>query len=160
MNRLCVVMVVVLLAPALGWAQDVPTAVEIKKVQDYMENGKDKGPVLMEVVACLNVDNKKGSATAFDCIEPVNGPVKKGTMVHVWTSWALPKGGKYEDITVQWLHEGSVRSTSDIAFEGSEKWSNPRARTWKSSNMSKTGKWEMKVQREGKELGSVSVTVE
>ncbi|MCA2978874.1 MAG: hypothetical protein INH37_11350, partial [Myxococcaceae bacterium] len=58
-----------------------PTADELKRVLDYQDNGKDRGPVLLDVVPCLKVDQTKGSPTQFTCIEPLTGPVKKGTAV-------------------------------------------------------------------------------
>jgi hypothetical protein len=132
-----------------------PSADEIKRVMDYQENGKDRGPALLELIPCLKVDNTKGSATANTCIEPVSGPVKKGTTVFAWTLWFCPKDGKYEDVSIQFLHEGQVRSTVDVTVQGLA-----RTRTWRGSSLTKPGKWQIKVLRGAQELGATTVVVE
>jgi hypothetical protein len=91
-----------------------------------------------------------------ECLEEVSGAVKKGSQVSVWTHWFVPKGGKYEDVTVQVLLDGQVRETKDIPAL-TESW---RARTWKTVSMSKPGKWTIKLMRAGKELKSADVTVQ
>jgi len=131
-----------------------PPADEIKRVMDYQENGKDRGPALLELVACAKVDNTKGSPTANTCVEPVSGPVKKGTTVFAWTLWFCPRDGKYEDVSIQFLHEGQVRSTVDVTIQGLA-----RTRTWRGYSLTKPGKWEIKILRGDKELGGTSVTV-
>lgn len=132
-----------------------PTAEEIKRVLDYQENGKDRGPALLDLVPCTKVDLTKGSATAFTCIEPITAAVKKGSVVQVWTQWFCPKGGKYEDVSIQAVLDGQVRNTVDITVEGLA-----RTRTWRQFTVSKAGKWQFKVLQGGKELGMGSVTVE
>lgn len=132
-----------------------PSADEIKRVMDYQDNGKDRGPALLDVVACLKVDQTKGSPTIFTCIEPVTGPVKKATTVNAWIQFFCPKGGKYEDLKVQWLLGNEVRQTTDFTVEGLA-----RTRTWRAHTPPKAGKWTIKiVQGEGKELGSTTFTV-
>lgn len=131
-----------------------PPADEIKRVMEYQENGKDRGPALLEVIPCTKVDNTKGSATANTCIEPVTGPVKKGTTVFAWTLWFCPKDGNYEDVAIQFLHEGQVRSTVDVTIKGLA-----RTRTWRGYSLTKPGKWQIKILRGSAELGGTSVTV-
>jgi hypothetical protein len=131
-----------------------PPADEIKRVMEYQEHGKDRGPALLEITACAKVDNEKGSATANTCIEPVTGPVKKGTTVFAWTLWFCPRDGKYEDVSIQFLHEGQVRSTVDVTIQGLA-----RTRTWRGYSLTKPGKWEIKILRGAQELGGTSVTV-
>ncbi|MFZ5440628.1 MAG: hypothetical protein ACOZQL_11515 [Myxococcota bacterium] len=143
-------------APAAptGPVEPPPPADMIKKVVDYLENGKDRGPALLDVIPCVKVDNTKGSPTQFQCIEPVNGSVKKGTTVFAWLQWYCPKDGKYEDVQVQFLHEGQVRQTIDVPVSGFG-----RTRGWRGANMAKVGKWTIKVSRGDKELGSTTVDV-
>lgn len=133
-----------------------PSGDEIKKVVEYYNAGKDAGPVLAEVKACLKVDTTKGSPTFLDCTEPVTGKVKKGAAVNAWTLWLVPKDGKYEDVSVQWLHEGQVRTTNDLAL----KFSQVGARTYLFTTVNKPGKWEVKILRGGKELGAAKFEVE
>ena len=140
-------------APAPGPA--LPSAQEVKRVLEYHENGKDLGPVLLDLVACLKVDTTKNSPTIYNCLEPVSGPVKKGTVVAAWTSWFSPKGGTYEDLSIQFLHEGQVRSTVDLRVEGGWK-----TRNYRSASLTKVGTWQVKVLRGEKELGAVKVLVE
>jgi hypothetical protein len=143
-------------APAAAPAGPPPTADEIKRVLDYQDNGKDRGPALLDVIACGKVDQTKGSPTQFTCIEPITGPVKKGTTVNAWVQFFCPKGGKYEDLKIQWLLGSEVRQTTDFTVEGLA-----RTRTWRAHTPPKAGKWTIKiVQGEGKELGSTSFTVE
>ena len=78
-------------APAAP-AQPPPPAEEVRRVLDYYFNGKDRGPTLVELKACLKVDATKESATRFECLEEVKGPVKVNTTIHGWTMWFLPKG--------------------------------------------------------------------
>jgi hypothetical protein len=131
-----------------------PPADELKRVLDYLENGKDSGPALLDLVPCTKVDTTKGSETVNTCVEPVTGPVKKGTTIYAWTMWFCPKGGKYEDVMIQFLYEGQVRSTMDITVQGLA-----RTRTWRGSTLSKPGKWEIKVLRGSQELGGTTVQV-
>ena len=70
-------------------------------------------------------------------------------------SIVCPKGGKYEDLKVQWLLGNEVRQTTDFTVEGLA-----RTRTWRAHTPPKAGKWTIKiVQGEGKELGSTTFTV-
>lgn len=131
-----------------------PSAEDIKKVVDYYMNGKDGGPVLVELKPCLKVDAEKASPTYNDCVEPVNGDVQKGKQVSAWMMWFVPKGAKYEDVTVQVSLDGAVRETKDIPLSDSM-----RTRSYKSFTLSKPGKWNFKVMRNGTQLASSDVTV-
>lgn len=139
---------------AAGPVEPPPSAEMIKKVVDYLENGKDRGPALLDVIPCTKVDNTKGSPTQFQCIEPVTAAVKKNTTVFAWLQWYCPKDGKYEDVQVQFLHEGQVRQTIDVPVSGFG-----RTRGWRGANLSKVGKWTVKVSRGDKDLGSATVDV-
>ena len=138
----------------MGPLEPPPSAEMIKQVVDYLENGKDRGPALLDVIPCLKIDNTKGSPTQFQCVEVATGPVKKGTTVFAWLQWYCPKEGKYEDVQIQFLHEGAVRQTVDIPVAGFG-----RTRGWRGNNFNKIGKWTIKVSRGDKELGSVAVDV-
>jgi hypothetical protein len=142
-------------AQAAAAAPAAPSADEINRVLDYQDNGKDSGPVLLKIQPCNKVDTKKGSDTQFTCIEPITGNVKKGSTVNAWLQFFCPKGGKYEDVSLQWLLDGAVRTTTDVTVEGTG-----RTRTWKASTLSKPGKWTLKLVRGATELGSATVTVD
>jgi hypothetical protein len=133
----------------------VPTADEIKRVMDFQENGKARGPVLLDLIPCLKVDTTKASATAYNCLEPIKGPVKKGATVSAWMSWLCPRGGVYEDLIVQFIHEGQVRQTIDLKVEGLA-----RVRMFRSHQLGKAGQWKIRVARGDKEVATTAVTVE
>ena len=141
-------------APAAP-AQPPPPAEEVRRVLDYYFFGKDRGPTLVELKACLKVDSTKDSTTRFECLEEVKGPVKVNTTVHAWTMWFLPKGANYDDVTVQFAYEGTVRSTIDVKLD-----TEMRARTWRSQALTKKGKWTISVVRAGTVLGTTTVTAE
>jgi hypothetical protein len=142
-------------SPAPSPALPAPTADEIKRVLDYQESGKDRGPVLLELVPCLKVDLTKGSPTQYNCVEPITAPIKKGTTVNAWTAFFCPKGGSYDDLSIQFLHENQVRQTADLKVEGFS-----RTRSFRSHQFTKSGKWVIKVLRGDKELGSAQVVVD
>lgn len=138
----------------VGPVEPPPAAAIIEQVVEYLENGKDRGPALIDLVPCLKVDQTKGSPTAFQCIEPVSGSVKKGTTVFGWMQWYVPKDGKYEDVQLQFLHEGQVRQTVDLNVTGYG-----RSRVFRGSNFNKIGKWTLRISRGEKELGAATVEV-
>ncbi len=131
-----------------------PSAEVIKQVVEFLEHGKDRGPALIDAVPCLKVDQTKGSPTQFQCLEPVTGPVSKGTTVFAWLQWYVPKDGKYEDITIQVLHGSEIRQTIDLPLSGFG-----RTRGWRGANLSKPGKWTFKIRKGDRELGAASVDV-
>ncbi len=159
MNRklLSLAVAAVLVAPFAARAQSAdPTPEEIRKVNEYFQNGKDKGPILAEVKACMAIDTKKDSPTIWDCSEEATGKVKKNAVVNAWMNWLVPKDGKYDDVMIQYLHEGTVRTTLDLTLSTPS----TRARLYKAATANKSGKWEIKVLRGGKELGSAKFEVE
>jgi hypothetical protein len=155
MKTIAAIAAVLLLAPAAALAQTEPTADEIHRVLDYFNSGKGKGPILTEFKACASVDTKKDSPTRFECTEEVTGAVKKGSLIHAWTAWFVPQGDSYEDISVQFLHEGSLRSTQDLSVATAY-----RTRTFKTQALTKSGNWEVRIVRGDKVLASTKVTVE
>ncbi|MGQ0503983.1 MAG: hypothetical protein ACT4TC_01550 [Myxococcaceae bacterium] len=133
---------------------ETPTAAELKKVITYYYQGKDQGPILVELKPCQKMESARTGATKSECLETVSGPVKKGTVINAWTLWMVPDGGKYDDVFLQFVHEGQVRSTVDIKLDAAF-----RSRVWRPSALQKAGKWELKALRGTTELASVSVTV-
>ena len=146
-----------LLAPLALHAADPapPSGEEVRKVYDYFKNGKGKGPILTGFKLCTEIDTKKGSPTSFECTTEVSGPVKKGTLLHAWVSFMVPEGDSYDDVKIAFETGGEVRQLSEVTMKESM-----RTRTYKSLNMSKPGKWIVTVKRDGKELGSQTLTVE
>lgn len=143
-------------AAAPADAPPAPSAQEISKVATYFLKGKGAGPILVDSKVCLKVDATKESPTRSDCIEPVTGPVKKNATVSIWANWLIPEGDKYDDVTVQFLFQGQVRATKDMALSGGSL----RYRTYTGTPMTKSGKWQIKIMRGEKELTSAEVTVQ
>ena len=141
-------------AAAPAFTGPPPTAEAIKLFLDYQEKGASAGPVLLDLVPCVKVDSTKGSPTQYLCTEPVGASVPKGTTVFAWLQWLCPRDGKYEDVSIQFLHEGQVRKTVDNPVVGFG-----RTRGWRGENFNKIGKWTIKVMRGDKELGSANVNV-
>jgi hypothetical protein len=141
-----------LAAPALAAP---PSADDAMKVVTWYYDGKDDGPLLLKAVPCLKIDDAKDSKTKNECIQPAGDTVPKGSKVSLWTAWMVPVGGKFDDITVQFLLDGTVRETKDVSV--AESW---RTRTWSTSTLSKPGKWEIKILRGGTELSSSAITVQ
>ena len=131
-----------------------PTSKEISKVMDYYYGGKKKGPILLKLTPCLSVNQDKKSPKRFECNKTAGGTVAKGTTVSAWTSWFVPKNGSYDDIMIQFLHNGMVRTTKDILLTGGT-----RKRAYRSEVLNKTGKWQMKVLKNGKTVASSQITV-
>jgi hypothetical protein len=131
-----------------------PSADEIKRVLDYQEHGREAGPVLLDLVACLKVDQAAGSPTHAQCVEAVTGPVKKGTQVYAWLQFFCPRGGKYDDLKLQYVFEGEVRRTIDLEVEGLS-----RTRTWRAETLGKPGRWQLRVLRGSTELAQAVVQV-
>lgn len=143
-------------APAVPAAPPAPAPSPevIKQFLDYQERGAASGPVLLDLIPCTKVDNTKGSPTQYQCIEPVKGSVPKGTTVFAWLQWMVPKDGKYEDVQIQFLHEGQVRKTVDNPVAGFG-----RTRGWRGENFNKVGKWTIKITRGAQEFGTATVDV-
>lgn len=120
----------------------------------YYYGGKDQGPVLVELRACLKVDAGKDSPNRGDCLETVSGPVAKNTNVHAWMIWLVPDGGSYDDVVLQYVYEGQVRASLDLSLSASL-----RSRVSRANTLSKSGNWQIRVVRGDKVLGTVPVVV-
>ncbi len=142
-------------AAAAKIALPAPSALEVKKVLDYYFGAKGQGPILVELKLCSKVDGSKDSPTRAECTEEATGPIfKKGTL-QVWSLWLVPEGDAYEDVTFQYVHDGVARSTFEVPLKAAY-----RTRVWRPMPLTKSGKWEVKVLRAGKELASLKLNVE
>jgi hypothetical protein len=145
-------------APAAAAAPVVvppaPTAAEIQKVTNYFLNGKDGGPILMDLVFCADV--KKNADGKLACVDPLGDTVKTGDTLAAFVKLFAPKGGKYEDIKLRFLLNGEVRSTSD--FTVTEAWTGYG--NYKKTTASKPGTWEIEVLRGDVVLGKKSIVAQ
>ena len=146
MRSTLIVASLTLALPAL--AQTAPTAEEINKVMDYYKNGQDQGPILLEAVLCGKVDRK-----TKECQDPVGQSVAAKSKVELKMRWFVPKEGKYDDIRIEWAHNGEIRRTSDLKLSGSMNY-----RTWKAKTLSKVGDWEVRIRRGDKMIKTLKVS--
>lgn len=148
------------LLPALAFAQagspTPPSPDELKRAIDYYYSGRGE-PVLVELVPCLKVDTRLDSPGKNECVQRVDGPVPRHTNVMAWTLWFVPErpdAGAPEDYAIVFAHEGTPRTTIDLALTPSF-----RTRTYRASTLSRPGKWEIRILRNGKEVAKAPVTV-
>jgi hypothetical protein len=132
-----------------------PTPAEARRVIEYHYGGQGQGPVLAELVPCLDVDADPQSKTKGECLEEVAGKLKKGAVVYAWMQWLVPLGDAYEDVVVQFLHEGNLRSAQDVKLAGVF-----RTRSWRSNAATRSVTWQIRVVRGKDTLGEVSFQVE
>jgi hypothetical protein len=128
----------------------VPTADEIMKVLNYYNDGTDQGPILVEATLCGEKIDRKTK----QCAAPVAGSAEKGKTVELLMRWFVPKTGKYDDIRIEWIHNGEVRRTSDLKLTGSMNY-----RTWKAKTLGKAGDWEVRIRRGENQMKSIKVSV-
>lgn len=132
-----------------------PTIGEIKRVVDFYHKGNKSGPVLVQLVPCLKVDTRKESKTQYDCRRTAGSKVPVGTSIWAWTQWFVPKNGVYNDVMIQFLHNGMVRTTKDISLVGGT-----RMRAFRSEKLKKKGIWELRVIRGKKLLAATKIKVQ
>lgn len=133
-----------------------PEPEQVRRAWYHHYFGQGRAPLLVEAKACLEVDDKKGSATRFECLRPVEGPVPNKTTVHLWTAWLLAQGDKHEDLMVQFLHGDVVRTTRDVKLEGQSF----RTRNYTGARLDKPGTWSIVLRRGDQELHRARVVVE
>jgi hypothetical protein len=135
-------------------APPAPSADEIRRVVEYYLHGTPQGPVLMELVACAKTG--RTAEGKLVCEEKLGDTVKKGDAIIAYVKFFVPKGAKYDDLKVRFLHNGETRTTSDFTL--SESWTGYS--NFKQTTASKPGTWEMQVLRGDTLLAKTSVTAE
>jgi hypothetical protein len=131
-----------------------PSADEINRVTAYYLGGKDGGPVLIEFRLCGAIG--KNDQGKMACDGELGATAKKGDVLNAFVKFFAPKGGKYDDLKVKFLHNGEIRTTSD--FTVSESWTGYA--NYKRTTLSKPGTWEVEVLRGDVVLQKKSITVE
>jgi len=125
-----------------------PTAKMVKEVVDYYYTGQKEGPILTEAKLCQSI---KG----FECSEIANpDSIKKGDTVHVWMRFFVPKGASYDDILVEYKHEGIPWRLTPHKIEGSI-----RYRLVDKFSLDKPGNWTITVKRGINKLSEFKVKV-
>jgi hypothetical protein len=117
-----------------GMAAPAPKAV--KEVVDYFYNGQADGPILTDAKLCKSI-------AALECeaaIDPKSFTV--GEVLHVWMQFFVPKGAVYDDIIVEYKHEGVPRHLKARGVEGSI-----RYRVVDKFKVDKPGKWTVTIKK-------------
>ena len=117
-------------------AMAAPTAKMVKEVVDYYYNGQKEGPILTEAKLCKGVKN-------FECTEALEtNKVTKGETINVWMRFLVPKGVNYDDILVEYKHEGIPRRLTPHKIESSI-----RYRLVDKNSVNKAGNWTITVKK-------------
>lgn len=133
-----------------------PDAEAVRRVWHHFYSGQGRPPILVEAKACLKINTEKGTPGRFTCALPVSGPVPRGSLVYAWMSWLVPLGDADDQAIVQFIHEGTVRTTKDIRLRGG----GLKTRFWKGARLYKLGTWEIVIRRGDEELKVMTVVVE
>ena len=125
-----------------------PTAKMIKEVVNYYYSGQEDGPILTEAKLCKAVKD-------FECTDIINpNSVKKGETINVWMRFFVPKGATYDDILVEFKHEGVPRRLTPHTVESSI-----RYRLVDKNVVDKTGNWTITVKKGINKLRDFKITV-
>jgi hypothetical protein len=113
-----------------------PEASVVKEVVDYFYNGQEEGPILIESKLCKTIKS-------LNCEEVMDSNViSMGEPVKVWAQFFVPKGGIYDDIFVEYKHEGVPRHLKARKVEGSI-----RYRFVDTYKPDKLGKWTITIKK-------------
>ncbi len=129
-------------------AAAAPTAKMITEVVDYYYNGQKEGPILTEAKLCKDVKN-------FECTETLNpDSLSKGQTVNVWMQFFVPKGASYDDIVVEYKHEGVPLRMTPHKIEGSI-----RYRLVDKSILNRPGNWTITIKKGVADLKEIKAKV-
>jgi hypothetical protein len=113
-----------------------PTSKMVKEVVDYSYEGQSEGPILTDAKICKSVKS-------LSCEEPADPKAfTSGEVIRVWMQFFVPKGGTYDDIFVEYKHEGVPRNLAAHKVEGSI-----RYRLADSHKLNKLGKWTITIKK-------------
>ncbi len=136
----------VVLGQSTGMA--APPAKNVKEVIDYFYNGQAEGPILTDAKLCKGI-------TALECEAAVDPKaVTQGDVLHVWMQYFVPKGAMYDDIIVEYKHEGVPRHLNARSVESSI-----RYRVVDKFKPDKTGKWTITIKKGVANLKAFNITV-
>ena len=125
-----------------------PTSKMVKEVVDYFYDGQTEGPILAEAKICKTVKS-------LSCEEPADPKAfTLGEPIKIWMQFFVPKGGSYDDIIVEYQHEGVPRNLAAHKVEGSI-----RYRLVDSYKLNKLGKWTITIKKGLTDLKAFDVNV-
>ena len=129
-------------------AMAAPEAKKIREVVDYFYNGQKEGPVLIDAKLCKSIKD-------FECQDQLEGnTLSMGEPVKVWMQFFVPKGELYDDIFVEYKHNGIPRNLQAHKVEGSI-----RYRLVDTYKPDKIGDWTVTIKRESKSLKMLNFKV-
>jgi hypothetical protein len=117
-------------------AMAAPTAKMVNEVVDYYYNGQQEGPILVDAKLCKSIE-------ALDCGETMDAnAVPMEEPIRVWMQFFVPKGASYDDIIVEYKHEGVPRNLTAHKVQGSV-----RYRLVDKFKLDKVGKWTITIKK-------------
>jgi hypothetical protein len=117
-------------------AMAAPTAKMVNEVVDYFYNGQKEGPVLAGAKLCKSIE-------ALNCEDTMDAnAVPMGEPLKVWMQFFVPKGAAFDDIIVEYKHEGVPRHLTSHKVEGSI-----RYRVVDTYKLDKPGKWTITIKK-------------
>jgi hypothetical protein len=131
-----------------SYAIAAPEAQKIREVVDYFYNGQKEGPVLIDSKLCTNIKD-------LECRDQLaQNSISMGESVKVWMQFFVPKGDSYDDIFVEYKHNGTPRNLQAHKVEGSI-----RYRLVDSYKPDKVGDWTITIKRGSKSLKMLNFKV-
>ena len=129
-------------------ATAAPQAKSVKEVVDYFYNGQKEGPILIDSKLCKSIKD-------LECEQAIApNAVALGEVIHVWMQFFVPKGGVYDDIMVEYKHEGVPRNLNAHKIEGSI-----RYRAVDKYKIDKPGNWTITIKKGLTNLKEFQITV-
>lgn len=125
-----------------------PDAEKTREVVDYFYNGQKEGPILIDSKLCKNI---KG----LECQDRLEAnTLSMGETLKVWMQFFVPKDELYDDIFVEYKHNGIPRNLQTHKVEGSI-----RYRLVNAYKPDKTGDWTVTINRGSKKLNTLNFKV-
>ena len=129
-------------------AMAAPPAKSVKEVVDYFYSGQQEGPILIDSNLCKSIKDLE----CEQALEPT--AVALGDLIQVWMQFFVPKGGVYDDILVEYKHEGVPRNLNAHKVESSI-----RYRVVDKYKVDKPGKWTITIKKGLTNLKEFQITV-
>ena len=117
-------------------AMAAPTAKMVNEVVDYYYNGQQEGPILVDAKLCKSIEALNCQETMDANAVPMEEPIR------VWMQFFVPKGANYDDIIVEYKHEGVPRNLTAHKVQGSI-----RYRLVDKFKLDKVGKWTITIKK-------------
>jgi hypothetical protein len=129
-------------------AEASPPPKTLKDAVDYYYTGHNEGPVLVDTKVCKVIHS-------LDCKNDLDpNAVPLGETVNVWMQFFVPKDAVYDDIMVEYAHEGVPRLLTPHKIQGSI-----RYRLVDKHKLDKPGSWTISVKKGKTSLKKIDVKV-